>query len=164
VFADPQRLNPGNITIVKSIVTPVVPAADCGHRAAAQLRHGGVRVPLDRLSHHVGHRPGLRAPGDGPARAGDSGRRSVLRRTDTLLNVEQLLFADGVTLNVAAGGGAVSVAVPAVVGLTQAAAVAALTGADFVAASVNGNSTTAAVGTVILQNPRPARFVRSAAQ
>jgi beta-lactam-binding protein with PASTA domain len=73
--------------------------------------------------------------------------------TDTLLNIEQLRFADGVILNVAAAGGAISVAVPPVVGLTQAAAVAALTGADFVAASVNGNSTTAAVGAVILQSP-----------
>ena len=27
VFADPQRLNPGNITIVRNIVTPAVPAA-----------------------------------------------------------------------------------------------------------------------------------------
>jgi len=153
VFADPPRLNPGNITIVKSIVTPVVPAADCG---TAQPRNcdtavfafpstdyviTSVTVPGFGRRVTVQHVPAI--PADVPFSDG----------TDTLLNVEQLLFADGVTLNVAAGGGAVSVAVPAVVGLTQAAAVAALTGADFVAASVNGNSTTAAVGTVILQNP-----------
>ena len=30
VFSDPQRLNPGSISIVRSIVTPVVPRPDCG--------------------------------------------------------------------------------------------------------------------------------------
>ncbi len=72
---------------------------------------------------------------------------------DTLLNIEQLRFSDGVIVNVANGAGATTVAVPGVVGLTQAAAAAALTGAQFTVTSTNANSPTVAIGTVISQNP-----------
>jgi beta-lactam-binding protein with PASTA domain len=43
--------------------------------------------------------------------------------------------------------------VPGVVGLAQASAVAAITGAGLIADSTNANSATAAIGTVISQNP-----------
>src|SRR6185436_20662921 len=45
------------------------------------------------------------------------------------------------------------VAVPNVVGLSQAAATAALTGASFVVTSTNANSATVAIGNIISQNP-----------
>jgi beta-lactam-binding protein with PASTA domain/Ca2+-binding RTX toxin-like protein len=151
VFADPQRLNPGNITIVKTIVTPVVPAADCNapvgtpklncDTAVFSFPAADYDVTRDGPRVIVTHIPAT--PADAAASDG----------IDTLLNIEQLLFSDGVIINVANGGGATNVAVPNVVGLTQAAAIAALTGADFVATSTNGNSTTAIVGTVISQNP-----------
>src|SRR4029453_9159133 len=58
---------------------------------------------------------------------------------DTLLNIDQRGFSHGVIVNVANGGGATTVAVPNVVGLSQAAASSTLTGADFVVASTNAN-------------------------
>mgnify|MGYP003693886867 CR=1 FL=1 len=48
VFADPQRLNPGNITIVKTIVTPVVPRRDCGSATPRNCDTAVIRVPVDR--------------------------------------------------------------------------------------------------------------------
>jgi beta-lactam-binding protein with PASTA domain/Ca2+-binding RTX toxin-like protein len=150
IFADPQRLNPGSITIVKTIVTPVVPAADCAAGAAAlncdtavfafpAADYDIIRNPNGSLT--VTHVPALAK--DVPFSDG----------SDTLLNIEQLLFSDGTIVNVATPGGAISVAVPNVVGLAQAAAALILSGADFVTAPTSANSTTVAIGNVISQNP-----------
>jgi beta-lactam-binding protein with PASTA domain len=73
--------------------------------------------------------------------------------TDTLRNIERIRFSDTTIAAPGAGGGVANVAVPAVVGLTQAAAVTVLTGADFVTSSTNANSATVAIGNVISQSP-----------
>ncbi len=145
VFANPQRLNPGNIRIVRSIVTPEVPPSDCG--AAAPLNcdtavFSGLRSEYTitvaangavTVVHNVA-----------PSLAGtvkDNG-------TDVLLNIEQLKFAD-VTIPVPAA----VVVVPNVVGLTQAAATTTITSANLTTTASTGNSTTAPIGSVISQSP-----------
>jgi len=152
VFADPQRLNPGNITIVKSIVTPVVPRPDCppiGQPIGAARNCDTAVFSFDASEYDITLNPNGTvtvahvAPAVGHLAEG----------TDTLRNIERLQFAD-VTINApGAGAGSTTVPVPNVVGLTQAAAVTSITQASLVAIATSANSPTVAVGSVISQNP-----------
>jgi heme peroxidase/PASTA domain-containing protein/hemolysin type calcium-binding protein len=151
VFADPQRLNPGNITIVKTIVTPVVPPPDCGAAAPLNCDTAVFAGPFGNYT--VTNRT---LNGSNIVTVTDVVGSAIVglsEGTDTLRNIERLQFADRIIAAPGAGGGAANVAVPSVVGLSQAAAVAVLTGADFVSTSTNLNSTTVAIGNVISQNP-----------
>jgi beta-lactam-binding protein with PASTA domain len=148
VFADPQRLDPGNITIVKSIETPVVPRADCA--AAAPLNcdtavFTGPRADYDIISNGNGVFTVVHTAGVGGLGVQNDG-------TDTLRNIERIQFAD-VTILLPSAGGSLTVAVPNVVGLAQATATATLTGADFAVTSTIANSPTVAIGNVISQVP-----------
>jgi beta-lactam-binding protein with PASTA domain len=154
IFADPQRLNPGNITIVKSIVTPQVSAPDCGAAAPLNCDTAVFAFPIADYSVvlnangtvTVTHIPAL--PKDVPASDG----------TDTLRNIEQLQFTelDGTITTVpapGAGGGVNRFLVPNVVGMTAADAAALLAGSDFTSSSTLANSTTVPIGIVISQSP-----------
>jgi beta-lactam-binding protein with PASTA domain/Ca2+-binding RTX toxin-like protein len=148
VFADPQRLNPGNITIVRSIVTPAVPAPDCGAAAPRNCDIAvfrGLAAEYDIIPNANGTVTIVHAAPVGGL-INDDG-------TDTLRNIERIQFADVTITAPGSGGGVTNVAVPNVVGLAQAAAAAVLTGADFVVTGTTANSPTAAIGTVISQNP-----------
>ena len=162
VFADPQRLNPGNITIVKTIVTPAVPAADCGAAAPLQLRHGGVLGPGGRLRHHPERE---RPASDRDAHPRVRRMRPASDGTDTLRNIEQLQFATASSSTSANGGGATTVAVPSVVGLTQAAAIG---GVDWCRLRRSPARTRTArrlrSAPSSARTRRPARSVRSAAR
>jgi beta-lactam-binding protein with PASTA domain len=150
VFANPQRLNPGNITIVKTIVTPQVPAPDCGAAAPRNCDTAVFSFPITdyQITQNangtltVQHVPAV--PADVPASDG----------TDTLRNIERLQFGDGTIIPApGAGGGGTTTIVPAVVGLAQAAASTAIVNADLTTAVLSTNSPTVAIGNVISQNP-----------
>ncbi|PYR41416.1 MAG: heme peroxidase, partial [Acidobacteria bacterium] len=134
VFADPQRLNPGNISIIRSIVRGA-PAVDTavftGPRAdyAVTLNGNGTVTVV----HTAG--AGFGTGNDG---------------TDTLRNIELLQFSDG---TIVAPGADVRV-VPNVVGMTQAAATTAITGAGLtVGAVTTAFSDTMPAGRVISSTP-----------
>src|SRR3982750_3514439 len=125
VFSDPQRLNPGNIRIEKTIVTPVVPRPDCDAPVGTVKQNCDTAVfAFPRADYSivlnangtvtVTHIPAL--PKDVPASDG----------SDTLRNIEQLQFADVTIPNLGVGGGVRNLPVPNVVGMTQVAAIAAL--------------------------------------
>src|SRR5207249_3265045 len=133
-FADPQRLNPGNISIIRSIVRGA-PAVDTavftGPRAdyAVTLNGNGTVTVV----HTAG--AGFGTGNDG---------------TDTLRNIELLQFSDG---TIVAPGADVRV-VPNVVGMTQAAATTAITGAGLtVGAVTTAFSDTMPAGRVISSTP-----------
>jgi Ca2+-binding RTX toxin-like protein len=137
VFSDPQRLNPGNIKIVRTIrLGP--PAVDTavfsGNRSEYDIAlnaNGSVTVAHARPPTNVN---------DG---------------TDTLLNIEVLQFADGA---VAAPGAAV-VAVPNVASLTQAQATNLITAAGLaVGATTTAASATIQAGRLIGSNPLAGAF------
>ena len=163
-----QRLNPGNITIVRSVVTPAtVPPPDCTIPATVPVQglpgEGllpfapkncdtavfiGPRADYDVVANPNGtitvvHRAGA-ARGFGPDNEG----------TDTLRNIEQLQFADGVfTPPVFSPTG--TAIVPNVVGLTQAQATFRIVfaGLTVPAAAVTFVNNPATAGTVIAQTP-----------
>ncbi|HXI30109.1 MAG TPA: PASTA domain-containing protein, partial [Vicinamibacterales bacterium] len=146
VFADPQRLNPGNISIIRTIVTPPdTPPADCG---SASPRNCDTAVfNFDRSEYDITL--------DGPRVIVTfvPGRAAVVRLdegTDTLLNIEQLKFAD-VTIPVPKPLNTV----PGVIGLTQAAATQAILNAGLrVGVVTTANSPTIPIGRVISTDPR----------
>jgi Ca2+-binding RTX toxin-like protein len=136
VFAG--RINPSQITIVRSIVTPAtVPAADCNVTpASAQVNcdTAAFSGPLANYSWVVN--------ADGSVTVTDNvGTDGV----DTLRNIERLQFTDVAVPPVPT--------VPAVVNLTQAAALSAITSAGFTSTVTTANSTTVAAGLVISQTP-----------
>jgi beta-lactam-binding protein with PASTA domain/Ca2+-binding RTX toxin-like protein len=147
IFVDPPRLSPGHIRIVRTVVTPGnVPAPDCGAptpRNCDTAVFSGLRDEYSIVFNanrtitvsHIG----------GPARPliDNNG-------TDTLRNIERLQFADGI---LTLAGATPSIVVPAVVGLTEGGASAALAAAGLTALSDIANSTTAAIGNVIAQTP-----------
>ena len=150
VFATPQRLNPGNIRIIREIVTPAVPPPDCSAlkplNCDTAVFSGNLQDYTIRLNPNgtvtvtdVG------APKTGGARLNDG--------TDILRNIERLQFADVTVPAPGAGGGVTRTLVPNVVGLTQAAATTALTNADFVTVAASANSPTVAIGSVMSQTP-----------
>jgi beta-lactam-binding protein with PASTA domain/Ca2+-binding RTX toxin-like protein len=146
VFSDPQRLNPGNISIVRSIITPTdTPPADC---AAAAPRNcdtavfafprADYEITLDGPRVIVTHVPAVAA--DVPGSDG----------SDTLLNIERLQFAD-ITIPVPSPLNTV----PNVIGLTQAAATTAIRNAGLLVGTITtANSPTIPIGRVIASDPR----------
>jgi hypothetical protein len=153
VFSDPQRLNPGNIRIVRTIVTPPAIPADCGAPAPLNCDTAVYNFPFADFSIvlnpngslTVTHVPLLKK--DIPFAEG----------SDTLLNIERLQFtnADGTTVLVpVAALGAGFVTVPNVVGLTQTAATTAITGAGLTVGAITfAESATVPAGSVISQTP-----------
>src|SRR5262249_9634965 len=145
-YANPQRLNPGNISIIRSTVTPTdTPPADCG---AAQPRNCDTAVfanPLSEYSIILNANGTVTVVDNGPA----LGNPNLSTGTDTLRNIQQLQFS-GVTAPVPGR----RFPVPGVVGLSQAAATTAITGAGLSVGNVtSGNSTTIAIGLVASSNP-----------
>jgi beta-lactam-binding protein with PASTA domain len=145
VFSDPQRLNPGNISIVRTIVTPTdTPPADCASAtprncdtAVFNFPRADYNITLDGPRVIVQHVP---------ARAADA---VTSDGTDTLLNIERLQFAD-ITIPVPSPTNTV----PGVIGLTQAAATTAILNAGLrVGAVTTANSPTIPIGRVISVSP-----------
>jgi beta-lactam-binding protein with PASTA domain/Ca2+-binding RTX toxin-like protein len=147
VFADPQRLNPGNISIIRSIVTPPPLPPDCG--AVQPLNCDTAVYNFNREEYDVNVLPnGIIQVFHDPAKIKgvhlDEG-------TDLLRNIEQIRFAD-VTIPVPKPLDTV----PAVKGLTQAAATTAILQAGLRLGVVTfANSTTFKIGTVIDSFPEP---------
>jgi beta-lactam-binding protein with PASTA domain len=147
VFADPQRLNPGNISIIRSIVTPSPqPPPDCG--AVQPLNCDTAVFAFDRLEYDIV----LNANGTVTVTHVPS-RAAVVRLdegSDTLRNIEQLQFAD-VLIPVPKRQNTV----PGVVGLTQAAATTAILQAGLrVGVVTSVNSATIGIGKVVSADPR----------
>jgi Ca2+-binding RTX toxin-like protein len=152
VFADPQRLNPGNIQIVRSIVTdPAVPA-DCG---VAAPRNCDTAVFSGLRAEYL-----ISSNADGSLTVQDTvalrrnpalGQGAANDGTDTLRNFERLQFADGVIA--APGAAPVGTPVPNIVGQTQAAAQTAITNAGLVSSITRANNPAVACGIVIDQSP-----------
>jgi hypothetical protein len=141
VFANPQRLNPGQINIDRFIVTPAVGPADCG--AATPVNCDTALFTGNRAGYSVVNN------GDGTFTVTDSvGTDGV----DTLRNIEQLQYADGV-FPIGASSPAALVAVPNVVGDLEEDATDELEALGFVVDSETGFSATVAAGNVISTNP-----------
>jgi hypothetical protein len=160
-----QRLNPGNIRIVRSIVTPaVVPPPDCTIPPTVPVQglpgegllpftpkncdtavFVGPRADYDVVANANGtitvfHRAGA-ARGFGPDNEG----------TDTLRNIEQLQFADTTITPPVFGTTAL---VPDVVGLTQPSAAFRIAFAGLTVGAITfTNSATVPAGSVITQTP-----------
>ncbi len=151
VFSDPQRLNPGHISIVRSIVQPAnVPPPDCGATAplncdtavfsgaladySIQLNPNGTLTVI-----HVAAKGNFKAP------ANDG--------TDILRNIEQLKFSD---VTIPAPRPANNL-VPNVIGLSPAAAQAAIVAAGLtVGTTISGRalpSNPIAIGLIATQSP-----------
>jgi beta-lactam-binding protein with PASTA domain len=147
VFADPQQLNPGNISIVRSIVTPPPVKPDCG--AVLPLNCDTAVYNFNREEYDINLLPnGIVQVFHDPAKIKGA---HLDEGTDLLRNIEQLQFADVLMpvpkpLNT----------VPAVVGLTQAAATTLILQAGLRVGTVTFvNSTTAHIGTVVDSSPTP---------
>ena len=130
-------------------MTPVVPRPDCGSATPLNCDTAIFTNPLAEYTLIVNANGSLTVIDNGPA----AGNPNLVTGTDTLLNIEQLQFSDVTIPNPAADGGVRQNTVPNVVGLSQADATAALTGADFVVVVNTATSTTVPAGTVISQNP-----------
>jgi len=149
VLSDPQRLNPRNIRIVKSIVTPPTPPADCNAPAGTRKLNCDTAVfAFPRADYDIV----LNANGSVtvthiPARAADV---PFSDGSDTLRNIELLQFADVLIpvprpLNT----------VPGLVGLSEAAARAAIIAAGLTVGVVTtAESPTVPAGFVISSDPR----------
>jgi hypothetical protein len=138
VFADPQRLNPGNIIIQRTIRLGA-PAVDTAVFSGNRAEYDVTRNANGSVT--VAHaRPVAAAKTDG---------------TDTLLNIEVLQFADG---SVAAPGAVVS-AVPTVANLLQATAAARITAAGLTVGTITtAPSATIVAGGVISSDPVAGTF------
>jgi beta-lactam-binding protein with PASTA domain len=143
VFATTNRINPGSIAFVRSIVRPVVPAADCG--VAAPLNCDTAVFSGNRAEYTI-TRVGLVS-----ANTFTVDHNGGIDGRDTVRNFERLAFLDQTVSTTGIAGG---VAVPNLTGLTDAQARAAITGAGLtVGAVTTGNSPTVAVNRVMEQNP-----------
>src|SRR6185436_4522211 len=125
VFSDPQRLNPGNISIVRSIV-----------QGARGLDTAVFANPLSEYDIRLNANGTLTVTDNGPA----AGNPNLGTGTDTLRNIEFLQFSD-VTIP---APGAIFRTVPNVVNQSQGAATANITAAGLVVGTV----TTAASATI----------------
>jgi beta-lactam-binding protein with PASTA domain len=133
IFADPQRLNPANIAIVRSIEVGIAGTDTAVYRG-------------NRAEYNLTLNPNGSVTVDHVAPVG--GNQLVTDGTDTLINVELLQFADGVF-------NAPGIrTVPNVVNQTQAAASQTLVAAGLsVGAITTVNSSTIAAGRVISSSP-----------
>src|SRR5438105_2908286 len=153
VFADPQRLNPGNITIVRSIVTPTtVPPADCGTGAP---KHCGTAVISNLRADYTitANANGTVTVSHTAAKAGGGFKSPTNDGTDILRNIEQIRFQD-VTIPTPKFADRL---VPNVIGLTPAAAAAALAAVGLNVGTTTSGKASAAhpvpIGLIISQNP-----------
>ena len=166
VFSDPQKLNPGNITIVRTIVTPTsVPPPDCDGTVPVQGLPGEGLLPFAPKNCDTAVFLGPRA--DYTVTANPNGTVTVVHTagavrgfgpdnegTDTLRNIEQLQFADGViTPPIFSATGLTTV--PNVVGLTVAQATFKINFAGLTVppAAITFATNAAPAGTVIAQTP-----------
>jgi beta-lactam-binding protein with PASTA domain len=162
VFSDPQRLNPGNISIVRTIITPGFQGDPTGalndpNPAPAPAPDCNAAVPLncDTVVFH-GNRADydITTNANGTVTVVDTGRtlgRPLSDGIDTLRNIERLQFADG-TIPVPAPRRTVTV--PNVVGLTAADATTAITNAQLVLGDTGeAFSQTIPIGNVVSQTP-----------
>jgi beta-lactam-binding protein with PASTA domain len=146
VFADPQRLNPGNISIIRSIVTPSPqPPPDCG--AVAPLNCDTAVFNFPRAEYDISvNANGTVTVFHNPLKFGGA---HLAEGTDTLRNIEQLKFSD-VTIPTPKKLNTV----PGVKGLTQAAATTLILQAGLRVGTVtSANSTTFKIGTVMNVSP-----------
>jgi beta-lactam-binding protein with PASTA domain len=146
VFSDPQRLDPGNISIIRTLVTPAAIPADCG---AAAPRNCDVAVFANPIAEYdISANPnGTITVFDNPAKAQGG---HLLTGTDTLRNIERLRFADA---EIPAPVFGVNRVVPLLIGLTQADAITALNSVRLRAGTITtGNSTTIPIGHVFSQS------------
>jgi beta-lactam-binding protein with PASTA domain len=146
VFSDPQRLNPGNISIIRTIVTPSPqPPPDCGAVQPLNCDTAVFNFPRDEYDIAV-NANGTVTVFHNPAKIGglhlDEG-------TDTLRNIEQLKFSD-ITIPTPKKLNTV----PGVKGLTQAAATTLILQAGLRVGTVTtANSTVFKIGTVAAVSP-----------
>ena len=147
VLSDPQLLNPGNITIVKRIITPPAVPADCG--AAVPLNCDTAVYNFPRADFDITpNANGSVTVTHVPALARDI---PFAEGTDTLRNIEQLQFTD---MTIPTPVFVATAIVPNVVGLTDAAAADAITVVGLLVGDVAGVETLAfPVGTVLDQSP-----------
>jgi hypothetical protein len=147
VFSDPQRLNPGNIVIRRTIITPAPVPADCGAATPLNCDTAVFRHPRSEYS-VIGNANGTVTVRHTPVLNGAG--TQLLDGTDTLRNIERLQFTDGV---IAAPAPIVPVTVPTVLGQAQANASAALIAAGLTVTVTTANNSTIPVGAVIAQSP-----------
>jgi beta-lactam-binding protein with PASTA domain/Ca2+-binding RTX toxin-like protein len=142
----PVHLSPGNIKIVKSIVTPTdTPPADCGAVLPLNCDTAVFPNPLSEYSIIVNANGTLTVIDAGPALANPN----LGTGTDVLRNIEQLRFSD-VTIPAPKALNTV----PGVVGLTQAAATTAILNAGLTVGTVtSAPSTTIKIGLVSATSP-----------
>ena len=135
VFANPQRLNPGNIRIMREVVNTGALASDVDV-AEFQGAFAEYTIAVNANgSITVSHTAPVGNINDG---------------TDTLWNIEQLKFTDQ-TISAAGGIGNL---IPNVAGLSQADAITAIGAAGFTLGTVsNVNSNTVAFGTALSTTP-----------
>jgi Ca2+-binding RTX toxin-like protein len=141
VFAG--RINPGAISIVRSIVTPTVGAADC---LAAVPLNCDTAVFTGPLADYI-----ITVAADGTLTVQHT---ATVRSdgTDTVRNVERLQFAD--TIIAAPTPAPVGTPVPNVTGLTVADATARITAAGLRVGTISSvNSNTVPAGLVLSTNP-----------
>ena len=162
VFSDPQRLNPGNISIVRTIITPGFQGDATGllndpNPAPAPPPDCNAAVPLncDTVVFHGNQADyDITVNANGTVTVVDTGRtlgRPLSDGIDTLRNIERLQFADG-TIPVPAPRRTVTV--PNVVGLTAADATTAITNAQLVLGDTGeAFSQTIPIGNVVTQTP-----------
>jgi len=102
VLADPQLLNPGNITIVKSIVTPVTPPADCGASSPLNCDTAFFNGPSTDFVLTLNPNGTVTVQNVPAAPAGGAIANTL--GTDTLRNMERAAFSDGVVIDLGALG------------------------------------------------------------
>ncbi|PYR33850.1 MAG: hypothetical protein DMF93_24400, partial [Acidobacteria bacterium] len=146
VFADPQRLNPGNISIIRTIVTPSPqPPPDCG--AVQPLNCDTAVFSNTRAEYDIAvNANGTVTVFNNPAKLMGG---HLSDGTDILRNIEQLRFSD-ITIPTPKPLDTV----PPVKGLTLAAATTAILNAGLTVGTVgSANSTLFHIGTVMFVNP-----------
>ena len=145
VFSDPQRLNPRNIRIVKSIVTSSPVPADCQATAPVNCDTAlftGPSTEYAILNNANGTVTVIHTPLVGNLTRNDG--------TDTLRNIERLQFTDTV-IPLAAGAG--TIVLPNLVTLTQADAVARIAGLGLTVGTITTQPNAQQAGTIIGQVP-----------
>jgi beta-lactam-binding protein with PASTA domain/Ca2+-binding RTX toxin-like protein len=141
-----ERVNPGSIDIVKSIVTPPAVPADCTAALPLNCDTAVFAFPLADYSIVVNANGSVTVTHI-PARAADI---PLSDGSDTLRNIERLQFAD-TTINTPRALNTV----PGVVNLTLAAATLAIQNAGLRVGTVTqATSTTIPIGRVALVNPQ----------
>jgi len=174
VFADPQRLNPGNITIVREIITPPTPPADCngklpvfgatatgvlsfvdalGQPAVAPLNCDVAVFNNPRAEYQITALANGNVIVDHVVAKAKNLKSPAYEGIDTLRNIELIMFSD-VTIPAPKFTDRI---VPNVIGMTPAAATAALAAVGLtVGATTNGKANVTnpvPIGNILTQSP-----------